>query len=145
MIRRPPRSTRTDILFPYTTLFRSDGARRLLARPLRVAYPIVSVSQRPWSCPRALSVLVEHRRGLDSRAGRLFQPGVHGFQVFLPSFACGQEAGWPIAVVLSCTSACDSPIGSAAICEWRPTLWRSEERRVGNGGVSTCRSRGSPR
>src|SRR3546814_14747484 len=26
MIRRPPRSTRTDPLFPYTTLFRSDGA-----------------------------------------------------------------------------------------------------------------------
>src|SRR3546814_6880153 len=29
MIRRPPRSTRTDTLFPYTTLFRS------LARPSR--------------------------------------------------------------------------------------------------------------
>src|SRR3546814_20786288 len=31
MIRRPPRSTRTDTLFPYTTLFRSLGrpARRL--------------------------------------------------------------------------------------------------------------------
>src|SRR3546814_13923757 len=26
MIRRPPRSTRTDTLFPYTTLFRSDTA-----------------------------------------------------------------------------------------------------------------------
>src|SRR3546814_20471043 len=25
MIRRPPRSTRTDTLFPYTTRFRSDG------------------------------------------------------------------------------------------------------------------------
>src|SRR3546814_11832453 len=25
MIRRPPRSTRTDTLFPYTTLFRSMG------------------------------------------------------------------------------------------------------------------------
>src|SRR3546814_16721212 len=25
MIRRPPRSTRTDTLFPYTTLFRSRG------------------------------------------------------------------------------------------------------------------------
>src|SRR3546814_17246489 len=25
MIRRPPRSTRTDTLFPYPTLFRSDG------------------------------------------------------------------------------------------------------------------------
>src|SRR3546814_8121534 len=26
MIRRPPRSTRTDTLFPYTTLFRSEEA-----------------------------------------------------------------------------------------------------------------------
>src|SRR3546814_17524866 len=29
MIRRPPRSTRTDTLFPYTTLFRSDNARQI--------------------------------------------------------------------------------------------------------------------
>src|SRR3546814_1064773 len=29
MIRRPPRSTRTDTLFPYTTLFRSIGALTL--------------------------------------------------------------------------------------------------------------------
>src|SRR3546814_17815107 len=29
MIRRPPRSTRTDTLFPYTTLFRSHGANAL--------------------------------------------------------------------------------------------------------------------
>src|SRR3546814_2080458 len=28
MIRRPPRSTRTDTLFPYTTLFRSQWAQR---------------------------------------------------------------------------------------------------------------------
>src|SRR3546814_15540200 len=28
MIRRPPRSTRTDTLFPYTTLFRSMGFKR---------------------------------------------------------------------------------------------------------------------
>src|SRR3546814_7679827 len=32
MIRRPPRSTRTDTLFPYTTLFRSDEQVRLLER-----------------------------------------------------------------------------------------------------------------
>src|SRR3546814_6697177 len=34
MIRRPPRSTRTDTLFPYTTLFRSDEARysRIIGR-----------------------------------------------------------------------------------------------------------------
>src|SRR3546814_5147856 len=30
MIRRPPRSTRTDTLFPYTTLFRSACRARLL-------------------------------------------------------------------------------------------------------------------
>src|SRR3546814_4027135 len=29
MIRRPPRSTRTDTLFPYTTLFRSAASSRL--------------------------------------------------------------------------------------------------------------------
>src|SRR3546814_9982517 len=28
MIRRPPRSTRTDTLFPYTTLFRSQNRKR---------------------------------------------------------------------------------------------------------------------
>src|SRR3546814_6714165 len=31
MIRRPPRSTRTDTLFPYTTLFRSDLGREAAA------------------------------------------------------------------------------------------------------------------
>src|SRR3546814_17636609 len=34
MIRRPPRSTRTDTLFPYTTLFRAVGARRAADRRL---------------------------------------------------------------------------------------------------------------
>src|SRR3546814_8439367 len=31
MIRRPPRSTRTDTLFPYTTLFRSTRAGKRVA------------------------------------------------------------------------------------------------------------------
>src|SRR3546814_16389065 len=34
MIRRPPRSTRTDTLFPYTTLFRSGHAYLALAADL---------------------------------------------------------------------------------------------------------------
>src|SRR3546814_5440697 len=38
MIRRPPRSTRTDSLFPYPTLFRSDGAPQGL-RPYRPRTP----------------------------------------------------------------------------------------------------------
>src|SRR3546814_15896821 len=38
MIRRPPRSTRTDTLFPYTTLFRSevrtiDGLQYVISTP----------------------------------------------------------------------------------------------------------------
>src|SRR3546814_6926927 len=33
MIRRPPRSTRTDTLFPYTTLFRSAVLRRVPPPP----------------------------------------------------------------------------------------------------------------
>src|SRR3546814_7409863 len=38
MIRRPPRSTRTDTLFPFPTLFRSDaGGFALNARPDRAA------------------------------------------------------------------------------------------------------------
>src|SRR3546814_12676959 len=42
MIRRPPRSTRTDTLFPYTTLhmrFGPSGADRLLAAPGRSQSP----------------------------------------------------------------------------------------------------------
>src|SRR3546814_17471134 len=34
MIRRPPRSTRTDTLFPYTTLFRSNNAKNVDRRHL---------------------------------------------------------------------------------------------------------------
>src|SRR3546814_3486473 len=37
MIRRPPRSTRTDTLFPYTTLFRSPEPDALVASPLPAA------------------------------------------------------------------------------------------------------------
>src|SRR3546814_7494151 len=52
MIRRPPRSTRTDTLFPYTTLFRSGSAERrgrevksLLSLLNLVPTPYVSQSQ----------------------------------------------------------------------------------------------------
>src|SRR3546814_10736430 len=39
MIRRPPRSTRTDTLFPYTTLFRSADRRRGPRSLARVGQP----------------------------------------------------------------------------------------------------------
>src|SRR3546814_6460811 len=37
MIRRPPRSTRTDTLLPYTTLFRSHAATTMGHAPARCA------------------------------------------------------------------------------------------------------------
>src|SRR3546814_17771083 len=43
MIRRPPRSTRTDTLFPYTTLFRSP---RLVQRKTR-RLPFLAVGHEP--------------------------------------------------------------------------------------------------
>src|SRR3546814_15545931 len=51
MIRRPPRSTRTDTLFPYTTLFRSDhvrlhllGRQPKILRHARVAHELGTVA-----------------------------------------------------------------------------------------------------
>src|SRR3546814_13062385 len=52
MIRRPPRSTRTDTLFPYTTLFRSDRVT-IATAPVKSWVP---ASVAPPSQPR----LVEH-------------------------------------------------------------------------------------
>src|SRR3546814_17347882 len=46
MIRRPPRSTRTDTLFPYTTLFRSRGPP-----PQGSAVPPIHCVNRLPRCP----------------------------------------------------------------------------------------------
>src|SRR3546814_7442592 len=74
MIRRPPRSTRTDTLFPYTTLFRSrrrqkrgaapDGSRsRKKACPCRCWVPRNSLASRiVHTCSRS----EEHTSELQS-------------------------------------------------------------------------------
>src|SRR3546814_8165370 len=41
MIRRPPRSTRTDTLFPYTTLFRSRAEAQIQAAKLGETLPLL--------------------------------------------------------------------------------------------------------
>src|SRR3546814_2841822 len=73
MIRRPPRSTRTDTLFPYTTLFRSSFLGQeflpqldegdLTAQVLRVPGTSVDQSQAMQSrIERELAKLPEVRR-----------------------------------------------------------------------------------
>src|SRR3546814_10440210 len=52
MIRQPPRSTRTDTLFPYTTLFRS------------VAEGPVTLKVREDRLDRATAMLLRHRKTL---------------------------------------------------------------------------------
>src|SRR3546814_10577166 len=54
MIRRPPRSTRTDTLFPYTTLFRSTDGKQFVRRRALVFHHVADQASR--------RVEVEHRR-----------------------------------------------------------------------------------
>src|SRR3546814_19629208 len=58
MIRRPPRSTRTDTLFPYTTLFRSDEELVIVQLPTQLhrhiwGKSIISLPILPPSAARA--------------------------------------------------------------------------------------------
>src|SRR3546814_6456967 len=69
MIRRPPRSTRTDTLFPYTTLFRSASARR--RRTVEQAahryvglIPMRAAARRVGAGPHALNIPEEQ---MDTR------------------------------------------------------------------------------
>src|SRR3546814_13258873 len=104
MIRRPPRSTRTDTLFPYTTLFRSDDG-----------------------------LAIEEEQDLVYRE---------------PADTSGAPDD-------PASNAADAEIAGVAGIDADPVLLfrysaltmnshRSEERRVGNECVSTCRSRWSP-
>src|SRR3546814_7634102 len=80
MIRRPPRSTRTDTLFPYTTLFRSVDATRaalvgvsLATAPGRACYIPIGhggdglLYEAPKQLPRDL-VLAQLRPLLEDEA-----------------------------------------------------------------------------
>src|SRR3546814_15940647 len=64
MIPRPPRSTRTDTLFPYTTLFRSRPCRR----PSRPSYTSVAnrVERPPDPNSQARHRSEEHTSELQS-------------------------------------------------------------------------------
>src|SRR3546814_5360633 len=68
MIRRPPRSTRTDTLFPYTTLFRSRQRSVALQFVLRACLGRGrGIARLSFRCAQLLQVQ-EHRAGLDERS-----------------------------------------------------------------------------
>src|SRR3546814_8975375 len=51
MIRRPPRSTRTDTLFPYTSLFRSDRPPRALNKCASRSVEEIAFDPGGWEFP----------------------------------------------------------------------------------------------
>src|SRR3546814_10018483 len=95
MIRRPPRSTRTDTLFPYTTLFRSDAGEGA-ERDRRVDVLQVVLAGAEDSDRLARVPLAADARHLD-----LAQPGeVLAGQAFgVPHDLLGQADGDPLAAV----------------------------------------------
>src|SRR3546814_6035420 len=71
MIRRPPRSTRTDTLFPYTTLFRSFGKRVMAALQLFVdpSQRLASDTVEAQQGRRFRQHRPEHDRGQNGSCG----------------------------------------------------------------------------
>src|SRR3546814_14118720 len=117
MIRRPPRSTRTDTLFPYTTLFRSPlfpGARRWCDRrriDVRTER-IAPDSRRPDTKVAHDRSIARNHQGIERR--RRDRPG-----------PLDMEGGLELAPRV-------------------PQLRRSAVRPEGEGGVRSCSFRWLP-
>src|SRR3546814_20109591 len=113
MIRLQPRSTRTDTLFPYTTLFRSAGLARGRACGSPLSWRISGIGSMEGTGGHARTGMPagRHRRalGLGGLAVRRWGVG-------------GQEGRYRLS--------CRGRIGG-----------RSEERRVGTAGGGDCRYR----
>src|SRR3546814_14307681 len=121
MIRRPPRSTRTDTLFPYTTLFRSTSHFFKEQDPGHNAGIQI----------RSLCALLTSRMvglgGLEPPASPL--SGVRSNHLSYRPNVSLPDGG-------ASRDRTDDPLLAKQV--------RSEERRVGKECVSTCRSRWSP-
>src|SRR3546814_19696929 len=120
VIRRPPRSTRTDTLCPYTTLFRS------------VAGLVEQLAQDDPGGVLGAKGGVGH----DQVGGRELGRGDR-----LPDAV---EVGADVDQLVVGDRHQGHTLADHAGYGDHRRLQRSEERRVGKGCVSTCRSRWSP-
>src|SRR3546814_4053961 len=157
MRRRPPRSTRTDTLFPYTTLFRSSrSADRLQPRLALAELVIVLADERlghrgDLAAPAAavedavvpdlllemvfLHVVRQGGREVEGRAGLADAGDV--VELALDA----QDGGAGNGVRAHRVPAMDHlALRQGVVLEHR--LDRSEERSVGKVCVRTCKSRG---
>src|SRR3546814_14286908 len=125
MKRRQPRSTRTDTLFPDTTLFRSTQDCKLRSH---LKYPSPQIGRFIGFAPLSRRIINSDNL-LDRRSVARKLPSV-----FLRQKAAGVAGNPRQGTIPSILRAPSRSIRSD----------RSEERRVGKECVSTCRSRWSP-
>src|SRR3546814_20157820 len=118
MIRRPPRSTRTDTLLPYTTLFRSTP---LLLQVVLIYTGLAQLGFVLEAVPAGITAL---SLCYGAYMAEIFRAGIVGV-------APGQ-------------SEAARALGLHSDLIFRTIVFpRSAERRVGTEGASTCRSRWS--
>src|SRR3546814_15534975 len=121
MIRRPPRSTRTDTLFPYTTLFRSIPRQITHRRAIISAGDVERAvgNDVTGTCDAAFARESERAAIVDDRvAGK----AVNSCQP-QPTAAGGHAACAADGAIKAAVALCDGQILAAQVI--------SEERRVG--------------
>src|SRR3546814_16188101 len=131
MIRRPPRSTRTDTLFPYTTLFRSGADGLKTGHTSEAGYCFLGSAKRGG---RRLIMVVAGLPSAKARREEAERLMNWGFASKSMSVAAQDRRS---------TKEKGGTDAGAASSQKRSTGNRSEERRVGKECVSTGSSRGA--
>src|SRR3546814_13741152 len=142
MLRRPPRSTRTDTLFPYTTLFRSRSAPTLPSPSATTSKTLPSAPAGTSCSSRATRTPPSRRTspssGFSSPSSRRSRGGL--------ASAVAADQGDAFAGFYGQVDAFEQQRAADDVVDGVPgdQGHRTEERLVGNAGVRPFRSRGGP-
>src|SRR3546814_12072882 len=143
MIRRPPRSTRTDTLFPYTTLFRSvepSGGDRMPTEDVRAA-PGRVIADHHAQTRLADPLDLDPGEGLGPLAGQRA-----GELVALARHVRGERVQCPWVADQDEVPGRAHPDAGCRVRSGRDAVQHpvsTEERRQGNDWFSPIRTRGS--
>src|SRR3546814_13112959 len=152
MIRRPPRYTRTDTLFPYTTLFRSivdkfigDAVMAMWGAIKRDEDHAVHACAAVRAIGMAMAADNARRLMLGKPILRM-RVGIHSGPVVIGNIGAPGRINFTVVGDTVNTAQRLEQLGHDHMNDIDQfiALARSEERRVGKKCVSTCRSRWSP-
>src|SRR3546814_5848723 len=160
MIRRPPRSTRTDTLFPYTTLFRSNVtidslSRRSAIATFGIGAAAMTMNEASAQTPTAVRTAVPAFAGNHQVKPLRFDPArLDGLsERLITSHHENNYAGSVKALNMIETRIAAAHADPALppvvygglkreeLHRTGPVVLRSDERRVGKECVITCKSR----